>query len=89
MTLEVNGNLNNDGLVLSNLEQVDVKNSVANGMELEVLQDSLAGLAIISQVNDTNVGAVDQLANVCKVHYQVSGDDTLTVTAYGNHLLTS
>ena len=89
MTLEVHGNLNNNGLVVGNFQQVDVQDSVAHGVILQVLQDSLAGLAVISQVDNIHVGAVDQLANVGLVHYQVSGDDALAVTANGNHLLTS
>ena len=87
MTLEVHGNLYNNGLVLAHFEQVDVQNSVANGVELQVLQDGLAGLSVVGQFDYINVGAVDQLANVGLVHYQVGGDDALAVTADGNDLL--
>ena len=89
MTLEVNGNFNYNGLVFGNLHEVDVKNSVAYGMELEVLQDGLAGLAIIGQVDYIHVGAVDELAHVSEVHYQVGGDDALAITAYGDNLFAS
>ena len=75
MTLDLYGYLHNDGLVRIYLQEIDVEQSILDGLELQVLDNGLDLLAVQVDVNLEDVGSIDQLAYVIGVNHDVSGDD--------------
>ena len=61
VTGEDDGNFHNDRLVSFYLEEVEVQDSVSDGVELEVLEDSLDLTAIDIEVDSEDVWRVDEV----------------------------
>ncbi len=76
VTLDLDGNFHHYGLVGIYLEEIDVEQSVLDGLELQVLDHGLNLLAVQVDVNLEDVGSVDELAHILGVHYDVSCDQT-------------
>ena len=61
VTSEDDGNFHNDRLVSFYLEEVEVEDSVSDGVELEVLEDSLDLTAFDVEVDSEDVWRVDEV----------------------------
>lgn len=61
VTSEDNGNFHNDRLVSFYLEEVKVEDSVSDGVELEVLEDSLNLATVDIEVDSEDVWRVDEV----------------------------
>ena len=61
VTGEDDGNFHNDRLVSFYLEEVEVQDSVSDGVELEILEDSLDLTAFDVEVDSENVWRVDEV----------------------------
>ena len=61
-TVQLDGDANGDGFLVVHLVEVDMKQRVGNGMELQLFDDGLVCLAIDVEVDNVNIGCVDYLA---------------------------
>ncbi len=87
MSLDVHGHLNHHGLLVVHLHQVDVENGVGHGMELDVLEHSLLGDAVVGEVDHKHLGGVDEFAHIGLVHHQVGSNNGLAVATNFHDLL--
>ena len=71
-TCELNWDTDCDRLLIVNLEEVYVKNSVSYRVELDILEDSCVRLAVDNEVDNIDVRSVDNLTELshrnCKSH---------------------
>ncbi len=59
---------------------------VLNGVELDVLYNSVAGLAVYAKLDSKDVGGIDELAHVISLDGEVGGDEALVVADFHNLL---
>lgn len=71
--------LDDDGLGVVDLKQVDVEESILYGLELQVLDDSHALYAVKLKLDGEHVGSIDELADSLGAYSEVGGDDALAV----------
>ena len=86
MAFELNRNLDGDRLVVEYFEKVDVKDVVLYRVELDVLEDSVALLAVDSELYSEDVGGVHELAYILSLYNEVSSDDALAVADFNDLL---
>ncbi len=87
VTLNFDGDLNHYRLLLVDLEEIEVQDAVGYRMPLDVLQYHVLCHAVDSQLHCEYVGSVNELADVVETNHEVGSDDSLAVTAHGNHFL--
>ena len=81
-TFEGNGHFHNDGLLCCNLIEIDVKDTVCNRVELNVLQHSLASLAIDNEVYRVDVGRIHEVTNFVISHCEVSSNGQIVLATF-------
>ena len=61
MSLEFDGNVDGDGLLVVNCKEIDVQAVVFDGMELELVKNyGVVGLAVELEVDDERIGSLDE-----------------------------
>ena len=86
VAFELDGNLHYDGLVSLDFEQVDMEDGILYWVELYLAENSVLLFAVDIQVDNEDVGGVDQLAYSIVGEDQVGSDDAATVLDF-NELL--
>ena len=85
VAFELDGHLDGDGLLVVNLEEVDVEDVVLYGVEVDVLEDSVALLAVDVELDSEDVGSIDELANVLGLNYEIGSDEALGAFLVDGH----
>ena len=76
---ELDGNFDDNGLFVVDLEEVDVEDVVLYGVELDVLEDGHLLVAVEFDLDSEDFGAVYEFANGVVGDDDVGGDETLAV----------
>jgi hypothetical protein len=82
VAFELNGNVNNDGFLVVDFEEVHVEHGVFYGVELYFAKYGFASFTVDVEFNDEYVGSIEKFANVVGVNLEVGGDEA-TAVAYG------
>jgi len=104
-TVELDGHFHDDGLLVGDLVEIYVQDIVLDGVELSLLEDSEALLAVDVELNSIDVGGVDELAELAfgdaesesfgqtvlalLLTIEVAGDDALLTQLLGQLLAAS
>ncbi len=86
VAFDLYGHFHHNRLLGVYLKEIDVEHGVLDRLELEFLHDSLAGLAVDFKVDLKDVGSVDELAHILRVHGDVGYDDAASARDFHDFL---
>ena len=86
MADELDGNFDDNGLLVVDLEEVDVEDGVLDGVKLDVLEDGHLVLAVEFDVDSEDFGAVYEFADGVAGYDDVGGDEALAVFDFNDFL---